>query len=41
MNMAEQLQAFAGMRWFEFDLTDGGGKRTLQQEASVGVGYRF
>jgi hypothetical protein len=41
MNVAEQLQAFAGMRWFEFDLTDGGGTRTLQQEAFVGVGYRF
>ena len=41
LNVAEQLQAFAGMRWFEFDLTDGSGKRTLQQEAFVGVGYRF
>ena len=41
MNVAQQLQAFAGMRWFEFDLTDGSGKRTLQQEAFVGVGYRF
>lgn len=41
LNVAEQLQAFAGMRWFEFDLTDGSGERTLQQEAFVGVGYRF
>ena len=41
MRVAEQLQAFAGMRWFEFDLTDGSGERTLQEEAFVGVGYRF
>ena len=41
MNVAEQLQAFVGMRWFEFDLTDGSGTRTLQEEAFVGVGYRF
>jgi hypothetical protein len=41
MRVAEQLQAFAGMRWFEFDLTDGSGERTLQEEVFVGVGYRF
>ena len=41
MRVAEQLQGFAGMRWFEFDLTDGSGKRTLQEEAFVGIGYRF
>jgi YfaZ precursor len=41
LGVAEQLQAFAGMRWFEFDLTDGSGERTLQEEAFVGVGYRF
>ena len=29
------------MRWFEFDLTDGSGERTLQEEVFVGVGYRF
>jgi hypothetical protein len=40
-NVAEQLQAFAGMRWFEFDLTDGSGERTLQEEVFVGIGYRF
>jgi YfaZ precursor len=39
--VSEQLLAFAGMRWFEFDLTDGSGERTLQQEAFVGLGYRF
>jgi hypothetical protein len=41
LNVAEQLQAFAGMRWFEFDLNDGTGARTLQEELFVGVGYRF
>ena len=35
------LTAFGGMRWFEFDLTEGGGKTTLQEELFVGVGYRF
>jgi hypothetical protein len=39
--VAERMQAFAGMRWFEFDLTDGSGKRTLQEELFVGIGYRF
>jgi hypothetical protein len=39
--VAEQLLAFAGMRWFEFDLTDGSGERTLQEEVFVGLGYRF
>ncbi len=38
---APVLQAFAGMRWFEFDLTDGSGERTLQEEVFVGIGYRF
>jgi hypothetical protein len=41
MNVAPQLTAFGGMRWFEFDLTEGGGKRTLQEELFVGAGYRF
>jgi YfaZ precursor len=41
VNVAEKVQAFVGMRWFEFDLTEGRGKRTLQDEAFVGVGYRF
>jgi hypothetical protein len=41
MNFAPQLTAFGGMRWFEFDLTEGGGERTLQEELFVGVGYRF
>jgi hypothetical protein len=41
LGVAPRLTAFAGMRWFEFDLTDGGGERTLQEEVFVGVGYRF
>jgi len=41
MNVAPRLTAFGGMRWFEFDLTEGGGTRTLQEEMFVGVGYRF
>jgi hypothetical protein len=41
MNVAPRLTAFGGMRWFEFDLTEGGGERTLQEELFFGVGYRF
>jgi hypothetical protein len=41
LNVAPRLTAFGGMRWFEFDLTEGGGERTLQEELFVGVGYRF
>lgn len=41
LRVAPELQAFAGMRWFEFDLTDGSGERTLQEEVFVGIGYRF
>jgi hypothetical protein len=41
LGVAERLQAFAGMRWFEFDLTEGGGERTLQEEIFVGIGYQF
>ena len=37
----EQIQVFAGYRWFEFDLTEGQGTRTLQQEAFVGLGYHW
>jgi hypothetical protein len=40
-DVGPQVQTFAGMRWFEFDLTEGGGQRTLQEEVFVGVGYRF
>jgi len=41
MQVGPDLTAFGGMRWFEFDLTEGGGKTTLQEELFVGVGYRF
>ena len=41
MNVAPRVTAFGGMRWFEFDLTEGGGERTLQEELFFGVGYRF
>ena len=41
VNVAPRLNVFGGMRWFEFDLTEGAGERTLQEEVFVGVGYRF
>jgi hypothetical protein len=41
LQIGPQLLAFGGMRWFEFDLTEGGGERTLQEELFFGVGYRF
>jgi hypothetical protein len=41
LGLADQVKVFGGMRWFEFDLTDGMGERTLQEEMFVGLGYRF
>jgi hypothetical protein len=41
IGVASQVTAFGGMRWFEFDLTESGGERTLQEELFVGFGYRF
>jgi len=41
LQVAPQMLAFGGMRWFEFDLIEDGGVRTLQEELFVGVGYRF
>ena len=41
LRVAPQILAFGGMRWFEFDLIEGGGVRTLQEEVFVGIGYRF
>jgi hypothetical protein len=38
---AERINAFAGMRWFEFDLASGQGEQTLMEEVFVGIGYRF
>jgi hypothetical protein len=41
IQVAPRLLLFAGMRWFEFDLTLGDGERTLQEEVFVGVGWDF
>jgi hypothetical protein len=41
INATPRMIAFAGMRWFRFDLTEGGGTRTLQKELFGGFGYRF
>ena len=41
LQVGPQMLAFGGMRWFEFELIEGGGERTLQEELFVGVGYRF
>lgn len=41
LQVAPQMLAFGGMRWFEFDLIEGGGERTLQEELFVGIGYQF
>lgn len=41
IQVAPQMLAFGGMRWFEFDLVEGGGEQTLQEEVFVGIGYRF
>src|SRR5262245_45037367 len=40
-DLASNATVFAGYRWFEFDLTQGAGTRTLQQQAFAGFGYRF
>jgi hypothetical protein len=36
-----RLIVFGGMRWFELDLTEGAGKKTLQDELFVGAGWQF
>jgi hypothetical protein len=41
VSIGPRLTAFGGMRWTEFDLTEGAGKQTLQEEVFVGAGYRF
>jgi hypothetical protein len=41
VGLADRLTLFGGWRWFEFDLTEGGGERTLQDEAFAGFGYQF
>lgn len=41
LGLSSQVTAFGGMRWFEFDLAEGGGEQTLQEEVFVGIGYHF
>lgn len=41
LGVAPRVIAFGGMRWFEFDLVENAGERTLQEELFVGFGYRF
>jgi YfaZ precursor len=41
IRLQPRLLAFAGMRWFEFELVEDEGKRTLQEELFAGVGWRF
>jgi hypothetical protein len=41
VGLADSVTLFGGMRWFEFDLIEGAGKRTLQEELFAGFGYRF
>jgi hypothetical protein len=41
MQVSDRGMAFAGMRWFHFDLTNGQGERTLQEEVFVGFRYRL
>lgn len=41
VRIAPRLTGFAGMRWFEFDLAEGGGERTLQEELFAGFGWQF
>ena len=40
IRLQPRLTIYGGMRWFEFDLTEGG-TRTLQEELFAGVGWRF
>jgi hypothetical protein len=39
--LSKQFKGFAGYRWFRFDLAEGGGRQTLQNQLFVGLGYRF
>jgi YfaZ precursor len=41
IRVSRDLLAFAGMRWFEFDLAEGEGESTLMEEVFVGMGWRF
>lgn len=39
--LSKKMKGFAGYRWFKFDLTQGGGTQTLQNQLFLGLGYRF
>jgi hypothetical protein len=39
--LSDRLILFAGMRWFEIDLIDDTGERTLQEEVFLGARYRM
>jgi hypothetical protein len=39
--VADRVIVFGGMRWFEFNLIDDTGERTLQEEVFFGVRYRM
>jgi hypothetical protein len=41
IRLQDRLTVFGGMRWFEFELTDGDEERTLQEELFAGVAWRF
>jgi len=41
VRVQSQLTVFGGMRWFEFDLIDGGGTHTLQDELFAGLNWSF
>lgn len=41
MKASQDLLLFAGMRWFELDLVEGGGENTLMEEVFVGLGWQF
>jgi hypothetical protein len=39
--ISDRVIVFGGMRWFEFDLVEDSGERTLQEEVFFGVRYRM
>lgn len=41
LRVTSNIVGFAGMRWFEMDLTEGRGERTLQEELIAGVRWEF
>jgi hypothetical protein len=41
IRLQPRLTVFVGMRWFEFELTEGDEERTLQEELFAGAGWRF